>query len=222
MQIAIDGPAGAGKSTIAKKIARELDFFYIDTGAMYRALTWMVIQTNTDYKDEKAVYSLAQKTNIHFSNRPGEQRIICNGKDVSDVIRSPEVNNLVSQISALPLVRTIMVLKQQTMAENMNVVMEGRDIGECVLPQADYKFFITAGLEERCQRRARELKERGYDQDYTAIKEEMISRDKMDSARDIGALKILKDSIVINSSNLSIEELFSCVIAIIRGEKNVV
>lgn len=217
MKIAIDGPAGAGKSTIAKKIAQETGFIYIDTGAMYRALTWKALKNGIDLDDTKALRELALKVNIHFHNN-SIQQIFCDDQNVTEDIRLPEVTNSVSRVAAHPVVREVMVKKQQEMANTVSIVMDGRDIGECVLPDADYKFFITAGIEERANRRAKEMKQKGLTSDWESVKEEIAARDKMDMEREVGALKILEDSIIIDTSDFSIEQVLTKILSIIREE----
>jgi len=218
MKIAIDGPAGAGKSTVAKALAQTLGFVYIDTGAMYRALTWKVLQKGISIQDTSSIYELAASTDIHFETRSGIQRIICDGEDLTDVIRSPEVSAQVSAIASPPMVREIMVRKQQIMAETCNVIMDGRDIGEQVLPDAEFKFYLTAGLQERARRRALEMESQGYESDENVIKKEIENRDRMDSDREVGALKILNDSIVIDTGTYNAGEVLAQILSIIREE----
>jgi len=216
MKIAIDGPAGAGKSTLARTLARQLGFLYIDTGAMYRALTWKALQKGIDLYDACALSELASSTDFHFETKAGVQRLHCDGEDVTEVIRSPEVSAEVSKTASLPAVRGIMVRKQQLMAQTSNVIMDGRDIGELVLPDAEFKFYLTANLEERAQRRALEMKNQGYQINENSIKQDIENRDRMDSERDVGALKVLPDSIVIDTSQRSADEVRVKILSIIR------
>jgi len=211
MKIAIDGPAGAGKSTVARRLAGELGFVYIDTGAMYRALTWKAVQESVDIDDVDSLYALVCNTKIHFKHNSRGQRMICNNIDISEEIRSPKISSLVSRVSSYPQVRAVMVARQQKMAEVSSIIMDGRDIGEYVLPDADYKFFLTAGIEQRVKRRVEELKIRGYETDTEVIRQEIMERDRTDSNRDMGALKLLSDSIVIDTSDLTIEEVISLI-----------
>ncbi len=213
MKIAIDGPAGAGKSTVARQLAADLGFVYIDTGAMYRALTWKAIQESLDLDNEESLYELAKNTEIHFEYNSHEQKVICNNQDVSDYLRSPRINAEVSKVASKTLLRTVMVAQQRKMGEVKSVVMDGRDIGEYVLPDAEYKFFLTARIEKRVMRRAEELRASGYDVDTDTIEKEIVERDRTDSNREMGALKVLEDSIVIDTSELSVHE----VIAIIKS-----
>jgi cytidylate kinase len=207
MKIAIDGPAGAGKSTVARRLAAELGFVYIDTGAMYRALTFKALEESLDLDDEDSLYQLAQNTEIHFQYHSHGQRIICDNRDISDYIRSPRVNAEVSRVASKPLLRGVMVAQQRKLAENKSVVMDGRDIGEFVLPDADYKFFLTASIEKRIMRRLEEMQASGYDIERETIAREIMDRDQRDSSREMGALRVLEDSIVIDTSDLKVDEV---------------
>ncbi len=216
MQIAIDGPAGAGKSTIAKLLAKKLGFIYIDTGAMYRALALKALANGIDCDDTEAIVAMAKSSKIHFTNHKAIFHIYLDNEDVTDKIRTPEVSRYVSKLASHPLVREIMVEEQKELAKAIAVVMDGRDIGECVLPNADYKFFITASLAERTSRRILELSKLGHNIDYEELKDEIAKRDKNDENREVGALKILDDSIVIDTTGKSIEEVLAEVSGIIR------
>lgn len=218
MKIAIDGPAGAGKSTVARKLAQMLGIIYIDTGAMYRALAWQAIQQGIDPQDPDKLYGLTKTIEIHFHLNSDKQRIICNNKDITDYIRSPEVNAIVSQIAGYPEIRGIMVKKQQEMAKASSIVMDGRDIGECVLPEADFKFYLTADIDERVSRRIKELKSQGYDTDFQSVKKEIAQRDINDSTRDTGRLRILADSIVIDTTSINTEQVLKQLLSIIRED----
>ncbi|MDD4171140.1 MAG: (d)CMP kinase [Syntrophomonas sp.] len=215
MKIAIDGPAGAGKSTLARALAARLGFLYIDTGAMYRALTWKALQQGIDLNDPASVYSLASSLDIYFQKQANLQRLICDGEDITELIRSPQVSAEVSKVAAHPRVREIMVKKQQLMARAGDVVMDGRDIGEQVLPDARFKFFVTADLEERAQRRVLEMERQGYEINNESIIQDMRNRDQMDSAREIGALKILPEAIVIDTTLRSASEVLAQILSII-------
>jgi cytidylate kinase len=215
MQIAIDGPAGAGKSTVARLIADKLGFIYIDTGAMYRALTWKALAYKIDLQDERKLSELACSTDIYFIKLADKQKVICDGVDISDVIRSPLINDNVSIVAAQPQVRIIMVKKQQDMARTNDVVMDGRDIGEQVLPVADFKFYVTASIDERAHRRILEMQKQGFTSDEQHVRQQIETRDRMDQEREMGALKILEDAIVIDTSSLSIDEVLHRMLAII-------
>jgi cytidylate kinase len=219
VQIAIDGPAGAGKSTVAKALAQKLGFVYIDTGAMYRALTWSALNNGIALEDPVSLAQLASSLNIYFTSDFDSQRLICNGSDLTDLIRTPEINSSVSLVAVHPLVRAIMVKKQQQMAATTNVVMDGRDIGELVLPEADYKFFLTAGIKERAHRRSLELELRGYYQGPEIIMRDIELRDRLDSERKVGALKILPDSIVIDTSDRTAAEVLAQILAIVLEDQ---
>ncbi len=218
MKIAIDGPAGAGKSTVARELARKLGFIYIDTGAMYRALTWKALEKGIDLEDSKALHELAKTINIHFEFNSDNQKVICDSEDITRCIRSPEVSREVSRIASYSLVRDIMVRRQQEMAETISVVMDGRDIGECVLPDAEYKFYLTANIDERVKRRIKELSNQGYNIDFESIKKDIIGRDINDSTRDVGALKILEDSIIIDTGSLTVKQVLDKMLSIIQGD----
>ncbi len=218
MKIAIDGPAGAGKSTVARELARELGLIYVDTGAMYRALAWKALKEGINPEDSKALYELATTTSIHFVFEPTGQKVICGSEDVTDLIRSPEVSEVVSKVASYPAVRKVLARRQQEMAYNVSVVMEGRDIGECVLPDAEYKFYLTASAEKRIRRRMKERAEKGYKADEESVRKEIIERDRSDSQREVGALKILDDSIVIDTSDLSVKEVVHRMLSVIRED----
>jgi cytidylate kinase len=217
MKIAIDGPAGAGKSTMARTLAAKLGYLYIDTGAMYRALALKALRATLNLNDPQELLDLALHTQICFEPDHQQQKVICDGLDVTEAIRSPEVSSVVSQVAAHPDLRKQMVIMQRDMASNHSVVMDGRDIGECVLPEADYKFYVTASLQERAQRRIRELQANGYEVNEEEIKNDIENRDYKDSHREVGALKILPDSIIIDTSDLTIEEAVAKILSFIKG-----
>ena len=217
MKIAIDGPAGAGKSTMARTLAARLGYLYIDTGAMYRALALKALKAALKLNDPQELLDIALHTQIHFEPDNQQQKVICDGLDVTEAIRSPEVSSVVSQVAVHPGLRKQMVIMQRDMASNHSVVMDGRDIGECVLPDADYKFYVTASLQERTQRRIRELQAKGYEVNEEEIKNDIENRDYRDSHREVGALKILPDSIIIDTSDLSIEEAVAKILSFIKG-----
>ncbi len=208
IQIAIDGPAGAGKSTVAKKLADLLGFVYIDTGAMYRAITYKALKGGIPLDSAQALTMMAENTTIEFvRTAEGKQLIYCDGQEVTEEIRNPEVSQNVSQVAQYPSVREVLVRKQQELARNQDVVMDGRDIGTVVLPQAECKIYLTASLEERANRRYQELLLKGYMEDYAKIRENLAQRDEMDKNRATGPLKIAEDAAVIDSTHLTQEEV---------------
>jgi len=203
--IAIDGPAGSGKSTTAKLVAKRLNYLYIDTGAMYRAVTLFVLRNNLMGKTDDII-EFANSLNIVLSFIDGETNITVNGEDVSKEIRSFEVNSNVSEISCIEGVRKILVKKQQEMGKNGGVVMEGRDITTVVYPNADVKIFLTAGIDERAERRAKEFSEKGTDVPIDKVKENLKNRDFIDSNREASPLTKTPDSIEVDTSNTTIDE----------------
>lgn len=212
--IAVDGPAGAGKSTIAKRVAEILNLDYIDTGAMYRALTLKVINSGIDSNDVENVLKLIQSTSIKFK----ENIIYLDGTKVDGEIRKNIVNNHVSNIAKIKEVRDQMVIMQQRLAEDSNLIMDGRDIGTVVLPNADYKFFITASVEERARRRYEEIIDKGEeDISYDKVLEEIKRRDTIDSTRDIAPLRKAFDAYEIDTTDKTVEESVGEVISIIEG-----
>lgn len=202
--IAIDGPAGSGKSTTAKLVAQRLNYLYIDTGAMYRAVTLFVLRNNLMGRTNEII-ELANSLKIVLNFIDGETNITVNGEDVSKEIRSFDVNSNVSEISCIEGVRKILVKKQQEMGKNGGVVMEGRDIATVVFPNADVKIFLTAGIDERAERRAKEFFEKGTDVPIDKVKENLKNRDFIDSNREASPLKKALDSVEVDTSNTTIE-----------------
>jgi cytidylate kinase len=204
--IAIDGPAGSGKSTTARIVAQKLGYLYIDTGAMYRALTLKVIESGVDPKDEDMVFKLLEDARIELFYENGELKVLLDGVDVSERIRAPEVTNIVSIVSSHPRVRELMVRKQRELGRNGGVVMDGRDIGTVVFPEAELKIFMKADVVERAKRRQRELKKKGFNVAIEEIIEEIEKRDKLDSTREVSPLRKADDAIEIDTTNLTIDE----------------
>jgi len=212
--IAIDGPAGAGKSTVAKKVADILNIEYIDTGAMYRAFTLKVLKSNIDINNLEEMLRLLESTTIEFRNR----HIYLDGTRVDEEIRSNTISNSVSQIAKIKEVREKMVKLQQQLAKSNNVIMDGRDIGTTVLPDANYKFFITASVEERAMRRYKELVEKGISNiTVEQILEEIKKRDEIDSNREFSPLRKSPDAYVIDTTNKTVDETVQEIISIIEG-----
>jgi len=213
--VAIDGPGGAGKSTIARLLAQKLNYLHLDTGAMYRAVTLAALREDIDFNQQDKLIELARKIDISFDQK-GE--IFLDGENVSEEIRKAEVNKHVSQTAAVKGVRDVLVKKQQQLAQNNKVVMDGRDITTVVLPEADHKFFLTASLEERARRRYQEVRSKNKDADFEKIKESIARRDKMDSEREHSPLKKAEDAVLVDTTNLSIDEVLAKMIEIIEGE----
>ncbi|SMB94418.1 cytidylate kinase [Desulfonispora thiosulfatigenes DSM 11270] len=220
IQVTIDGPAGAGKSSVSKILAQRLGYVYIDTGAMYRTLTYSAIKEKVDFSDIDSIIKLLTSIEINFGldQETGTQKVFCNDQDVTDLIRSPEVNQKVSIIAAILEVRNIMVLRQREIAQNNNVVMDGRDIGTVVLPNAKYKFYLTASLEERAKRRAKELEAKGYKIDLEKLIVEIKTRDNMDTQREYSPLKPASDAIIIDSSKINLEQVIGSIINYIKED----
>lgn len=214
LSIAIDGPAGSGKSTVAKIVAKKLNFEYIDTGAMYRAYTYKVLNHNIDPQDENRVVSLLASTDIEFVNN----HIYIDGIMVDDLIRTTKINENVSYVASFKEVRSFMVYLQKKMARTKSVVMDGRDITTVVLPDADFKFFITASVEERARRRYLELVEKDTNASFKEVFEGIEKRDIIDSTRLESPLTQTDDSFLIDTTNLSIDETVQIIIDRIKGE----
>ena len=206
--IAVDGPAGAGKSTIAKIIAKDLNINYIDTGAMYRAITYKCLSNNIDINNEEAVKEMAKQTDIDFK----DNNIYLDGKIVNDEIRTIEVSNNVSNVAKIKEVRYLMVDVQREIGKRNSVILDGRDIGSYVFPNADYKFFLIATPEERGKRRHKELTEKGYEVSLEEIINDIIRRDEIDSNREFAPLVKAEDAIEIDTTGKSIEQVVQSVI----------
>lgn len=214
--IAIDGPAGAGKSTIAKAVSSHLSYIYVDTGAMYRAVAFFVLRNDIHPDDEEAISKIYNQIDIKLDYVDKEQQIYLNGENVSIIIRSEEVGNAASTVSKHLIIREKMVELQQIIATKTSVVMDGRDIGTVVLPKADLKIYLTASAKERAKRRYLDLKNKGIDGDIDKIKEDIIARDNQDMNRENSPLVKAKDAIEIDSSNMSIEEVVSLILKLFK------
>lgn len=221
MNIAIDGPASAGKSTIAKKVAEQLGYIYLDTGAMYRTLTYAALSNEVDLQDEEALHTLLKGIRITFSTAENEmQRVFLNDEDVTDSIRSEEVTQNVSLVSSFAKVREEMVARQKSIARSGGVVMDGRDIGTVVLPDAEVKIFMTATAEERALRRYKENIANGMTTSLEELTEDMKRRDHLDSTRSVSPLKKAEDAIVLDSTHLEIDEVVKQILGIIEVSLN--
>ena len=205
--IAIDGPAGAGKSTIAKKLAKKLSYIYVDTGAMYRALALYFITNDIESFEQDKIEKACQDINVSIEYKDGEQIVLLNGKNVNHLIRTEEVGKMASAISVYKKVRLKLVELQQNLAKQSNVVMDGRDIGTYVLPKANLKIYLTASANERARRRWAQLKEKGIDSDINMIEKDINERDKQDMNREFAPLKQADEAIYLDSSNLTIDEV---------------
>ena len=206
MKIAIDGPAGAGKSTISKAAAKKLGFIYIDTGAMYRAVGLAAVRQGVDTTDTEGVTSILDNIEISISYDESGQQIFLNGENVSVDIRLPEISVAASNVAVIPAVRLKLVELQRELAAHNDVLMDGRDIGTYVLPDAEVKIFLTASVEERAMRRYKELTEKGIQADFDEVKADMEYRDKNDSEREFAPLKPAEDSIILDNTDLSLEQ----------------
>jgi len=214
--VAIDGPAGSGKSSTAREVARCIGFTYIDTGAMYRSVTLAAIRQNIDIQDEAKVTRIAEQSRIQFKWINGRYCTFLNDEDVSDTIRSSDVAKQVSPISAIPGVRQVMAERQRQMAQNDNVVMEGRDIGTNVFPNANFKFYLDADIRVRAQRREKDYHEIGQDLILDQIVSELEKRDRIDSSRQHSPLKKAEDAITIDTTHLTFEEQVTKIVKLIQ------
>lgn len=218
IRIAIDGPAGAGKSTVARLVARELGYLYIDTGAMYRAVTLLALRSGTELTDADALTVVARNSDLKLTADPENlPRAYLAGEDVTDAIRTPEVSRAVSLVASVPGVRRQMVELQRAMAAQGGVVMEGRDIGTTVLPGAEAKFFLTATPGERARRRGLELQARGYKVNLGELEEEIIERDLLDSTRELAPLISAPDAEIIDCSRMTVEQVVELIVARVTG-----
>lgn len=213
--VAIDGPAGAGKSTIAKLVGEKLGYAYIDTGAMYRSVTWKFLGTGQSF-DEKFIGDLAHQMLIDFKPEANINRVFVDGTEVTDAIRTPEVTANVSKVAAIGSVREAMVDQQRRMGEVGGIIMDGRDIGTVVFPNAQLKIFLTASVEERASRRYKENIAKGQACDLEQLKQEIAARDKADSEREISPLKQAEDAILLDSSNMTIDQVVETILKMVE------
>lgn len=214
--IAIDGPAGAGKSTVARLVAEKLDFKYIDTGAMYRALTWKVLQQGLSFDDWRQIAETAASMDVKLETTRDGTNVHIDGEDITEAIRSPRVTSHVSAVASLAAVRDVLVRKQQQMAAAGGVVMDGRDIGTKVLPDAKVKVFLTASIEERARRRFHEMREKGIEAELKQLKRDIAHRDELDSRRSASPLKKASDAIIIDTTGLTISQVVAQILALAR------
>lgn len=215
--VAIDGPAGAGKSSVAKCIAKRLQYLYIDTGAMYRAFTWAVLHHHVDITDEQAVRRLVETIDIRLVPEPDVCRVYVNGQEVTEEIRQSDVATHVSAVAALAVVREKLVQLQRKMAAKGNVILDGRDIGTVVLPKATVKIFLTASVASRAKRRFLEVQAHGEPETLAEIQANIAARDDMDSHRAIAPLKQAADAVLVDNSSLTLEETADVIIDLIRS-----
>lgn len=220
--IAIDGPAGAGKSTISRLLARKLGYRYLDTGAMYRAITYLALEQGIDIHDTEEIVQLSRNIDLNITppDENNVSHVFINGRDVTDRLRTKEVDLNVSTVAKNRAVRELMTEMQRNIARSGNIILDGRDIGTRVLPDADFKFFITASLEERARRRWKELKDKGLEVSLAEIEKEIAERDLEDSTREIAPLIKAEDAILIDTSHLSIPEVLDKLLSYIKDEEN--
>ena len=213
LQIAIDGPAGAGKSTVAKIVAKQLNLFYVDTGAMYRAVAYKALKNGVSIEDEPSVSQIAKTTEVVLDH--SDERIVwCEGENVTQAIRCPEISRAVSIVAAYPGVRERLVELQRLEANRGGVVMDGRDIGTHVLPEADFKIFLTATIEERARRRWIELENSGKIIPFTEVAQDMQKRDRQDTEREVSPLEPAQDAVILDTTCLSVAEIVTKIVAL--------
>lgn len=217
--IAIDGPAGAGKSTIAKRIAEQLQFIYVDTGAMYRALAIYFLDNNINPEDESAINEACKNVRVRIAYENGVQQVILNDENVTGRLRNEEVGTMASKTSIYPVVRETLLELQRELAKINNVIMDGRDIGTCVLPNANLKVYLTASVDARAKRRYDELVAKGENADYDVIAADIRERDARDMNREVSPLKQAEDAVLVDSSNMTIDEVVDCVQSLFEERK---
>lgn len=222
LTIAIDGPAGAGKSTVAQKVAKKLGYVYIDTGAMYRGVTWKALHNEVDFQDKEAISAMAWETTIALMAPPdltGKQHVLVDGIDVTAEIRLPEISSNVSGVAAIPAVRQVLTAQQQAMGAYGGVVMDGRDIGTAVFPFAEVKVYLTASTRERTRRRWQELMAQGIHVDLAGLEQEIAARDLADSNREVAPLRPAEDAVIVHSDDRSIDNVVDAILAIVEEKR---
>ena len=217
--VAVDGPAGAGKSTIAKLVAKKMGYIYVDTGAMYRGLAIHFLKKGIDPEEKEAVVEACRDAEVTIGYESSVQQIYLNGENVTDMLRTEEVGNMASRTSAIPEVREKLLELQRSLAREKDVIMDGRDIGTNILPDADVKIYLTASVETRAKRRYDELKEKGESCDLEEIARDIKARDERDMTRDIAPLKKAEDAVLVDSSDMTIEEVVSEICSLCRRTK---
>lgn len=217
--IAMDGPAGAGKSTIAKAVAKKLNIIYVDTGSMYRAMAYYMISHGVNIEDDAAVIANCDDANVTLKYEEGVQIVYLNGENVNAYLRTEEVGNATSKITVLPKVRQRITALQQELAAAEDCIMDGRDIGTCVLPNADVKIYLTASSEVRAKRRYIELQEKGQECDLLQIQKDMEERDYRDMHREVSPLKQAEDAILVDSSDMSLQEVIDSILELVSKAK---
>ena len=220
MKIAIDGPSGAGKSTVAKALAKKLGIVYVDTGALYRTVGYFTRENGVDPKDADGVTALLPEINIEVKYEDGTQKVYLNGEDLGDKIRTPEMSMYASAVSAIPAVRSFLLDTQRDIAKKNSVIMDGRDIGTVILPDAEVKIFMTASAECRAERRYKELLSKGVEAKYEDVLAEMNERDHNDSTRDVAPCTAAPDAVLLDNSALNFEESVAAVIEIVNSKVN--
>lgn len=220
IQVAIDGPASAGKSTVAKIVAKKLHFIYCDTGAMYRSVTFVALKNHVKLDDDQALKELLKTIEIRFVPAEPEQRVFVNDEEVTQAIRTPEITNNVSLVSAQPSVRAELTKRQQEIAEAGGIVMDGRDIGTTVLPNAEVKIFLVASVHERAVRRFKENQTKGIDTPLDVLEKEIEERDYKDSHREISPLTQAKDAVLVDTTSLTINQVVDKILEIIDQKTN--
>lgn len=218
INIAIDGPSGAGKSTIAKLAAKELGFIYVDTGALYRSVGLYVLRQGVGSRDAEKIESILPEIDVRLTYEDGAQRMYLNGEDVTELIRTPEVTKYASDVSAIPAVRAFLLETQRKLARENCVIMDGRDIGTVVLPDAEVKIFLTASAEERARRRLKDFEAKGIEISYEQVLSDIIERDRNDSSREIAPLRPAEDSVIVDTSDLDLDASLAAVLALVPNE----